>query len=156
MRSERDLKKNQKKIFFSPRKALSNRLSIQKSKKNFFWVKSAFSFYRPTDQCFVIQIWSAVFDREINGGDFDSFTVKIRWGEHLHFYRKKRKTSTRGRFGTNGSMEIFVSYKPMKPLVHLWSVSEISIFDLANPPLSTSYNNKSKTRRRNSPLILHY
>ena len=44
----------------------------------------------------------AVFGRKINGGDFDIFIVKIRWGEHLHFYGKGRKTSTRGRFGTNG------------------------------------------------------
>ena len=44
----------------------------------------------------------AVFDRKINGGDFDSFIVKIRPWEHLHFYGERRKTSTRGRLGTNG------------------------------------------------------
>ena len=49
----------------------------------------------------------AVIDRKINGGDFDSFIVKISWGEHLHFYRKGRKTSKLGRSGTNGLTWIF-------------------------------------------------
>ena len=34
---------------------------------------------------------SALFERKINGGDFDSFNEKIRWEEHFNFYGKDEK-----------------------------------------------------------------
>ena len=48
----------------------------------------------------------AVFDRKTYGGDFDSFTVKISWGEHLYFNGKIQKTVKLGRSGTNGLSHI--------------------------------------------------
>ena len=60
-------------------------------KKNLFFLNFFFHLWK----------YDRIFDRKINDGDFDSFIVKISWGEHLHFNGKGRKTSKLGPSGTN-------------------------------------------------------
>ena len=114
-----DLDKRRKRLFkFSSVIFKSIKYSKKKPfqkirKKNFFWKNFTFVLKNTLKSKlqFFAAHWSAicstvsrlaVLNRKIKHGDFDSFIVKISWGENLHFYGKRRKTSTFGSSGTNG------------------------------------------------------
>ena len=84
------LKKFQKKSFekFVCLLKPSQVVSARKTQKTFFSVRSAFIFSAHWSAFSSSDFRLAVFDRKINGGEYDSFVVTSGWGEHLHFYGK--------------------------------------------------------------------
>ena len=61
-------------------------VSAWKTRKKIFFGSNRTSFFAAHWSAISsIFLKLAVIDREMNGGDFESFIVKIRWEKHLHF-----------------------------------------------------------------------